>query len=124
VARVSLDQLVREADAARRAGDLDTATELLERTVREAGNDPRGALAALTLARLNQNRSPAKVAWALGTALGSGAPRGLEEDLLARLVQARAQSGDRAGAKRAALEYQRRFPSGARLDEVRRWAAE
>jgi transmembrane sensor len=123
-ARASLDDLVREADVARRAGDLDTATELLERTVREAGSDPRGAIAALTLARLNLNRSPARVAWALSTTLGSGVPRGLEEDLLARLVQARARSGDRAGARRTALEYQRRFPTGARLDEVRRWAAE
>jgi transmembrane sensor len=123
-ARATLDELVREADAARGAGDLDTATVLLERTVREAGSDPRGAIAALTLARLNLNRSPARVVWALNTALGSGVPRGLEEDLLARLVQARARSGDRAGARRTALEYQRRFPTGARLDEVRRWAAE
>jgi transmembrane sensor len=122
--RADLDDLVRRADAARRAGDLAAATELLERAVTEARGDPRGGIAALTLARLNLGRSPARVASALSTALASGPPRGLEEDLLARLVQARARAGDHEGAQQAAREYQRRFPAGARLEEVKRWAAE
>ncbi len=119
-----IDDLVRRADAARARGDTALAAELLERVVGEAPpGDPRRALAALTLARLDGGRSPVRASRALDRALAD-APPGLEEDVLARLVEARARAGDRGGARRAAIEYERRFPSGARLAEVRRWITE
>ncbi|MBN2196659.1 MAG: FecR domain-containing protein [Polyangiaceae bacterium] len=123
-APIRIDDLVRRADAARAAGDVALATELLERVVNEtSADDPRRALAALTLARLNMAQSPERASRALSSALAS-TPPGLEEDVLARLVEARARAGDREGARQAAQRYERRFPSGARLAEVRRWIAE
>ena len=119
-----IDELVRRADAARSRGDVALAAELLERAVSEAPpGDPRRALAALTLARLDGSRAPDRASRALDRAL-SDAPSGLQEDVLARLVEARARAGDREGARRAAAEYELRFPAGARLAEVRRWTAE
>lgn len=119
-----IDELVLRADAARASGDVALAAELLERAVREAPpGDPRRALAALTLARLDGGRAPDRASRALDRAL-SDAPSGLQEDVLARLVEARARAGDREGARSAAAEYEQRFPAGARLAEVRRWAAE
>jgi len=119
-----VDELVRRADAARARGDVALAAELLERAVSEAPpGDPRRALAALTLARLDGSRAPDRASRALDRAL-SDAPSGLQEDVLARLVEARARAGDREGARRAAAEYEQRFPAGARLAEVRRWTAE
>jgi transmembrane sensor len=123
-AHVPIEELLGQADAARKSGDIATAADLLERTAREAGRDPRAAVAALTLARLTMTSYPQRVARVLSSVLAIGVPRGLEEDTSARLVEARARSGDKAGARRAAVEYERRFPAGARLEEVRRWTAE
>jgi len=119
-----LDRLMRRADRARRAGDPDTACALLEQAVREAGSDPRGSLAALTLARITMVRAPERAERALATVLKAGAARGLEEDVLARLVEARARMGDPSGARDLARDYQRRFPNGAHRTEVERWTAQ
>jgi transmembrane sensor len=119
-----LDRLMQRADRARRAGDPDTACALLEQAVREAGSDPRGSLAALTLARITMARAPERAERALSAVLKAGAARGLEEDVLARLVEARARMGDASGARDLAGDYQQRFPNGAHRAEVERWAAE
>jgi transmembrane sensor len=119
-----LDELVTRADSARQAGNFDQAAALLERAVEVGGTDPRAAIAALTLARLAMHRSPERASRALSAVLATGAPRGLEEDAMARLVEARARAGDRDGARQAALDYERRFPDGARLAEVKRWSAD
>lgn len=122
--RDPIDELVRRADAARAAGNVPRAAALLERVVDQAEEgDPRAALAALTLARLTMGKSPERASQALSRALDA-APQGLEEDVLARLVEARARAGDRDGAREAARLYERTYPSGARQAEVKRWAAE
>lgn len=122
--RISPDDLIRRADAARRAGDRTLAKRLLGQAIEMARGAPSGAVAALTLARLTMDDDPAATALVLARALRNGVPHGLEEDARARLVEARARSGDREGARRAAREYHRRFPQGARGQEVRRWVAE
>jgi len=47
---------------------------------------------------------------------------GLEEDARARLVEAHARAGHGERAREAAADYERHFPRGSRLAEVRRWA--
>jgi hypothetical protein len=37
------------------------------------------------------------------------------------MVEAYARSGDGAAARAAASEYERLFPRGQRIDDVRRW---
>jgi transmembrane sensor len=120
----SPDDLIRRADVARRAGDLALAKRLLGQAMDTSQGSPAGAVAALTLARLSMSDEPAAAATVLTRALRAGMPRGLEEDARARLVEARARSGDREGASRAADEYSRRFPEGARSQEVGRWIAD
>ena len=69
-------------------------------------------------------QAPERAERALSAVLKAGAARGLEEDVLARLVEARARMGNPSGAQSLARDYQRRFPEGAHRAEVERWAAE
>jgi transmembrane sensor len=118
------DDMIRRADAARRAGDRALAKRLLGQVLEMAPGSPSAAVAALTLARLSMAEDPAGAAAVLATALHTGVPRGLEEDMRARLVEAHIRSGDKESARDAAREYHRRFPQGVRSSEVRRWVAE
>jgi transmembrane sensor len=122
--RINSEELIRRADAARRSGDLVLARRLLGQAIETAQGAPAGAVAALTLARLTMADDPAGAAAVLARALRTGMPRGLDEDARARLIEARARSGDSEGARQAAREYRQRFPQGARSEEIRRWVAE
>jgi outer membrane protein assembly factor BamD (BamD/ComL family) len=113
---------LRQADDARRAGARARAIELLERVVQQTPASPHAALAALTLARLVMNDDPARAARALVAVCNTAAPSGVREDLLARLVEARAREGRLDLAREAADNYIRDFPDGTRLDEVTQWA--
>lgn len=119
--RDSVDSWLADADQARRNGDQTTAERLLERVVREFPADPRASVAAFTLARLQMAQHPEVAARSLSSALGQGLPRSLEEDALARLVEAQVRSGDREQAVRTAAQYDRRFPQGSRREDVHRW---
>jgi len=92
--------------------------------VSEHASDPRTPLAAFTLGRLQLDAlgHPAQAASAFTQAIALGLPQSLQEDAYARLVQAQSRAGNAAGARAAAQQYEQRFPSGKRLDEVRRWA--
>jgi transmembrane sensor len=120
----SVDDLLALADVARLSGHPADAVTPLNRVVAEHAGDPRASLAAFTLGRLQLDAltHPALAAAAFEHAMALGLPQSLQEDAYARLVEARAQAGDASGARSAAEEYQRRFPAGKRLDEVRRWA--
>jgi transmembrane sensor len=119
-----VDDLLALADVARLSGHPADAVIPLTRVVTEHAGDPRASLAAFTLGRLELDslRHPALAAAAFERAMALGLPQSLQEDALARLVEARAQAADAPGARSAAEEYERRFPAGKRLDEVRRWA--
>ena len=119
----AVDAWLREADTARLDGDRSRAAELLRRVIQTAPKgDPRLALAAFSLAQLEMHDRPGVAAESLSSALDAGVPIGMQEDSWARLVQAYARTGDRERARQAAREYERRFPNGSRLAEVRRWA--
>lgn len=117
----SAELWLRQADAARRGGQRERAATLLERVVQSAHDTPHAALAALTLARLVMSDEPARAATALASVRVAEAPIGLREDLMARLVEARAREGRLDLAREAADRYTGAFPHGSRLDEVRQW---
>ncbi|WP_394825200.1 FecR domain-containing protein [Pendulispora albinea] len=117
-----VDIMLREADRAQRTGDRRRAADVLHRVIQDAHGDPRASFAAFTLARLTMEDDPRASAALLSAMIEAGAPRGLEEDARARLVEAYARAGERARAQSAAADYERRFPRGSRLTEVRRWA--
>jgi transmembrane sensor len=120
----SLDLLLREADAARLAGDRGRSAQLLRQVIASANGDSRGIVASFSLAQIEMKDHPEEAAELLHSTIDAGIRGGFEEDTWARLVQAYARAGDKKKARDAALEYQRRFPSGSRLSEVQRWVNE
>jgi len=118
------DRLLGQADAARRRGDRAEALTLLQRVARDCPDASRRKLAAFTLARLQLDDDPKRAAETLDGALQEGMTRGLNEEALARLVEAHARAGDHAEARRVAAEYEGRYPRGRYLAEVRHWASQ
>lgn len=119
----SVAELLELADVAQLSGHAGEAVTPLSRIVSQHPSDPNAPLAAFTLGRLqlDQLGQPAAAATSFSKALSLGLSGGLAEDALSRLVEARARSGDRVGAKAAALEYEKRFPGGRRAASVRKW---
>jgi transmembrane sensor len=122
--RASVDDLLLLADVARLSGHSSEAVAPLTRVLDEHGGDPRAPIAAFTLGRVELDAlgQAAAAAQTFARAISMGLPQGLREDAYARIVEARARSGDRAGARSAAADYEARYPSGRRLVEVRGWA--
>jgi transmembrane sensor len=121
-----VEDLFALADVARLSGHPADAVEPLERVVAEYPSDPRAPLAAFTIGRveLESLAAPGAAARAFEQALALGIPGGLAEDAYVYLAEARARSGDRAGAARAYQDYGVRFPGGRRAPDVRRWTTD
>ncbi len=121
-----VEDLFALADVARLSGHPPDAVEPLERVVAEYASDPRAPLAAFTIGRveLESLAAPGAAARAFEQALALGIPGGLAEDAYVYLAEARARSGDRAGAARAYHDYGARFPGGRRGPDVRRWTTD
>jgi transmembrane sensor len=120
--RDGVDRALFAADAARRQGDNAAAIGHFDAAWRQAApGDPRRGLAALSLARLLIGGQPAKAAQILRSSLPD-MPQALLEDASVRLVEAESRSGHADAAARAADDYSRRFPTGRRAEEVRRWS--
>jgi transmembrane sensor len=119
----SVSDLLAVADVARLSGHPGEAVGALEHIVASYPDDPRAALAAFTLGRVQLDAlgDAADAADAFARAIVLGVPDGLLEDAYARLVEARARAGDRAGARRAAQSYHERFPNGTRGAAIDRW---
>lgn len=112
--RANKSELDALANAARLAGRADLAiTALSTLRTRFAGSN-EAAIAAFTLGRMafdQRGDYRAAVTW-FGSYL-SERPRGpLMGDATGRLMEARARSGDKAGARRDARNYLDRFPHG------------
>ncbi len=120
-----IDTLLVLADVARQSGHPQQAARLLEQAMREHPRDSRAGLAAFTLGRLELETlgRPARAAEAFNRVIALGEPRSLQEDAHARLVQAQARAGAWEQAREAAARYERLYPEGYRLQDVRRWAA-
>jgi transmembrane sensor len=119
----TVEDLFALADVARLSGHPADAVGPLRRIVDDHGSDPRAALAALTLGRIELKSlgRPVEASAALRRAFALGVPRGLAEDAYGLLVEAAARSGDRAGARAAYEQYAAQFPHGSRLRELEGW---
>jgi transmembrane sensor len=119
----TVSDLLAVADVARLSGHPGEAVAALQHIVATYPDDPRAALAAFTLGRVELDAldDAADAADAFARAIVLGVPDGLLEDAYARLVEARARAGDRAGARRAAQTYRERFPNGTRAASIDRW---
>jgi transmembrane sensor len=124
-AGATADQLLAGADALRAAGDAEPASVLLARLLDTHPDDPRAALAAVTLGRLYmQLGQPARAVATLERARQLGLPQALAEQSAALLVLAHARAGDEALARSAAESYRATFPNGRWSAKVRAWAGE
>jgi transmembrane sensor len=119
----TVDDLFALADVARLSAHAVDAVAPLSRVVDEHGSDPRAAVAAFTLGKLQEDtlHHPAAAATALSRALSLGLPEGLVEDAYARLVEADVRAGAVDAARKARAEYARRYPGGSRSSTMDRW---
>ena len=113
----------RQGRGAVRRADLGDLPLAQARGLRIGGvkGDPRRGMAGLSLARLLIDTNPAKAARVLRSSLPD-MPQALLEDSLARLVEAESRAGNAEAARRAAEDYEARFPNGLRAKDVQRWA--
>jgi transmembrane sensor len=120
----AIDALLQLADVARGANKPRAAALALSRLIELHPEGDRSALAALTLGRLQLDvlAQPAAAARSLRAALAAGLPAALQEDALARMVDALARGGQAAEAQRAAAQYRARFPEGRWRASVEQWA--
>ncbi|MFZ5891061.1 MAG: FecR domain-containing protein [Myxococcota bacterium] len=115
--------LLQLADEQRRHGNVKGAIATLRAAASAGSDSSRRAIAAFTLGKLlleNAGR-PGEAAQAFRSCLRMSPPAAVAEDASARLVEALARSGNVEAALRSARDYERRYPSGRRLADVRRW---
>jgi len=111
------------ADVARFSGHPSEAAVPLRRLVTEHPNDPRAALAAYTLGRLELDAlgAPHAAAESFARSEALGLPEALREAAAASHVEALGRAGRRDDARMAAERYVLRHPEGARRVQVERW---
>jgi transmembrane sensor len=117
------EDLMLAADAARLSGHPAQATPYLEQIVRKYRGDQRAPLAAFTLGRilLYQLERPADAADAFAQARKIQHEGPLSSDALAREAEAADRAGQRQRARGLAEEYVSKYPTGRRLESVRRY---
>ncbi len=116
-------ELLLSADVKRLSHHPAEAVAPLRKILSDHGQDARAPLAAFTLGRvlLDELGNPLEAAEAFRRA-ESMAPNGaLAQDAVAREVEAWSRGGDSQRARTRAEDYVRRFPSGRRLNSVRRF---
>ncbi|MCU0671867.1 MAG: FecR domain-containing protein [Myxococcota bacterium] len=121
VRTTDVDDLMLAADAARLSGHPNEAVTYLRRVVDEHTNDSRAPLAAFTIGRVLLRSRPAEAADAFERAARLDPASSLAQDALAREVEAWHRAGRQERARALAEEYLARFPSGVRVDAVRRF---
>ncbi len=120
----SAGDLLLAADVARLSGHPSEAPPHLRKLLRVHRADPRAPLAAFTLGRvlLEELGDPrgAADAFQLVRHLAPGSP--LDENALARAVEAWSRAGEVAQARGLAAEYVAKYPRGSKLRLVRHYA--
>jgi transmembrane sensor len=115
VAKKSVDQLWKEADAARLQGNDKAAISALTKLLESHPDDARAALAAFSLGRViisTQGGSPQTAARAFAKARKLDPKGPLVEDALLREVEAWDEAGDSRRVRSRAEKYMRLFPQG------------
>jgi transmembrane sensor len=122
--RDDVGALLKASDAARHAGRLEEARELLQRILDHHPRDPRAAYAAFILGRvlLEELRRPREAAAAFARVKSLDPRTPLEQDALAREVESWSRAGEEQRARERAREYLDRFPDGRRREHVRRYS--
>ena len=121
--KLGVKDLLALADVARLSGHPAEAVMPLERILADFANDAQAPLAAFALGRVELDslgHAQAAVS-AFRRALAIGIPRGLREDVAARLVEACVRSGDAVAARRAADAYLDEFPDGRHVQAIQGW---
>ncbi len=120
IARSSAEQLMILVEVARATGQRPRAIEALRRVLEQFPSDPNAPLAALTLGNLLEasgDRAGAQKAFA---AYRSLSPKGdFAEDALVRQVEAATEQGDLELARKLLEQYEKDFPTGRRLRELK-----
>jgi transmembrane sensor len=118
-----VQELLLAADAARLSGHPAQAVPFLRRVIDRHASDPRASLAAFTLGGvlMNQLGRPREAEAAYARARARARSDALAQDAVARQVEAAHRAGDSARARELALEYLERYPSGRRVNAVRRF---
>lgn len=121
----NLNDLLNQADEARKRNQHQKAAILLKSIVRKFPNHPAVGMAALTLGkiRLDNLHQPKSAVHAFKRALASNSlPPSLQEQALARCVEALYRSGDIKSTQAMSNMYHRRFPNGAWSSWVENWS--
>lgn len=123
VTSMDVAKLLLAADAARLSGHPQAALPFLERVVKSHPDDERAPLAAFTLGNvlMRQLGRPREAEAAYEKARTTTKSAELAQDALARQVEAANLAGDANLARRLAREYLERYPSGRRVQAVRRF---
>ena len=120
---MSVSDLMLAADAARLSGHPRAALPFLGRVIDAFPEDARAPLAAFTLGGvlMHQLGLPREAEAAYGTARATTQSVALQQDALARQVEAASRAGDEALARKLAQEYLDQYPEGRRVNAVRRF---
>lgn len=119
-AQNSIEDLLAQADDARRRGNSALAAEKLTQLAKAYPRDPRTPSALFTLARLEESRGRHARAAELFGNVSQRAPNGpLAEDALAGQARALKSSGNLPAAQKSAAEYLRRYPFGPHTARMR-----
>ncbi|MEM6991565.1 MAG: hypothetical protein AAF721_13755 [Myxococcota bacterium] len=113
------EELMLAADVARRAGHTPAALPYLRRVLQHHPRDSRASLAAFTSGRIELARGKHRAAAASFAKVRGLGGTSLAEHALAREVEAWIGAKQLAKARRRAKEYLRRYPDGARVEQVR-----
>jgi transmembrane sensor len=119
--QASFDDLMLLADAARLSGAAEPARDALLSLRDRFSHEPRAATAAFLLGRIffEQLNAPARAAHWFSVYLDEQPDGELAGDALSRLAEARALSGDRAGARQAARRYLGSNPNGPHAERAK-----
>jgi transmembrane sensor len=122
VPRDDPDDLLLAADVARLSGHPGQAVDPLRKVIARYRNNPRAPLAAFTLGRvlLDELGRPREAAEAFASVRSLDPKSLLAEDALARQVEALSRAGESSRARQLAQEYVRLYPTGRKIQAVRR----
>jgi transmembrane sensor len=118
-----MEQMLAEADAARRAGRLEDASRALRAAIAAHAEDPRAATALFLLGRVERTRGrDAAAAEAFEAGYARDPDAVLAEDALAEAAVSWSAASRSERAREAARRYLARYPAGEYADRVRHLA--